>query len=226
MGVRFEIVAAVALVCSVVAGHAEVLSCEGIPVTVIAPNRAIAEQTCRAAKRTVPVIAHCGVVLADPLKIEVRDLIPDAPDCMGVYHCGESRIEILSPASLAQLRRDDGAFQRIPTTRYFDSILTHEIAHAAYDAVPCPYRDCLVTSEYVAYAMQVYAMAPSDRQLFEADMALGDAVSRYDISAIGLLMAPDTFARNVWAHFSQRDDGCAYVADMMGAKFYLDTERP
>jgi len=74
--------------------------------------------------------------------------------------------------------------------------------------------------------MQVYSLPRPERRLFEADVAMDDKVSRYEISYIGLLMAPDQFARNVWAHFSQREDGCAYVADMMRANFYLDTERP
>ncbi|AKI02612.1 hypothetical protein IMCC20628_03930 [Hoeflea sp. IMCC20628] len=145
---------------------------------------------------------------------------------MGIYHCGAGRIEILTPASVESLRRDDSAFSSIPTETFFDSIVAHELAHAAYDAVPCPYSDCLVTSEYVAYAMQVYSLPPPDQKAFAENFALEDRVSRYKISAISLMMAPDQFARNVWAHFSQREDGCAYVADMMRANFYLDTERP
>lgn len=207
-------------------GNAEVLSCDGIPVTVSAPDLALAEQTCRAAARTLPLMAQCGVVLSHPQDVEVMEVFPEPRDCMGIYHCGANRIEILSPASIERLRRDDSAFHSIPTAIYFDSILAHELAHAAYDGVPCPYPDCLVTSEYVAYAMQVDSLPPPYRTIFEADVALRDRLSRYEISAIVLLMAPDQFARNVWAHFSQREDGCAYVADMMRADFYLDTERP
>jgi hypothetical protein len=226
MGVRIGISAAVAIACSVSAGNAEVLSCAGIPVTVSAPDLALAEQTCRAAARTVPLLAQCGVTLSQPQNIEVKDEIPGASNCMGIYHCGANKIEILSPGSLENLRHNDSAFYSIPTATYFGSIVAHELAHAAYDVVPCPYSDCLVTSEYVAYAMQVYSLPPLDQSAFEADLPLEDRVSRYEISAISLMMAPDQFARKVWAHFSQREDGCAYVADMMRANFYLDTERP
>ena len=152
--------------------------------------------------------------------------IPGAPDCMGVYHCGENRIEILSPTAIARFRREERAFDSIPIQSYFDSILAHEFAHAAFDAVPCPYPDCPLTSEYVAYAMQVYSFTPADRKVFEADVAMEKKVSRYDLSLVGLRFAPDQFARDVWAHFSQREDGCSYVADMMQANFYLDIERP
>ncbi|WP_439156256.1 DUF6639 family protein [Yoonia sp.] len=223
---RNHISASVALALFVSTGHAEVLSCEGLPLTVSGADAALAEQTCRAAARTLPLIAECGVVLSQPQDIEITEVIPGSSNCMGVYHCGENSIEILSPRGIERLRRDDSAFFAIPAPIYFESVLAHELAHAAYDAVPCPFADCVVTSEYVAYAMQVYSLPPSERGLFEADVAMAETVSRYDISSIGLLMAPDQFARNVWAHFSQREDGCAYVADMMEANFYLDTERP
>lgn len=226
MSVRIVITAAVAIACSISVANAEVLPCEGIPVTVSAPDLALAEQTCRAAARTVPLIEQCGVILSQPQDIEIIDVIPKPSDCMGIYHCGENRIEILSPESVESLRRNDSAFHSIPSKIYFDSIVAHELAHAAYDTVPCPYSDCLVTSEYVSYAMQVYSLPPPARRTFEADVALEDRVSRYKISAISLMMAPDQFARDVWAHFSQREDGCAYVAQMMQANFYLDTERP
>lgn len=223
---RNHILASVALALFVSAGNAEVLSCDGLPLTVSGSDAALAEQTCRAAERILPLIAECGVVLSQSQDIEIREVIPESFNCMGIYHCGENSIEILSPRAIEGLRREDSAFSAVPTGVYFESVLAHELAHAAYDAVPCPFADCVVTSEYVAYAMQVYSLPPPERSLFEADVAMEDRVSRYEISSIGLLMAPDQFARNVWAHFSQREDGCAYVAEMMGANFYLDTERP
>jgi hypothetical protein len=226
MGIRTGISTVMAIACSVSAGNSELLSCEGISVSVDAPDLALAEQACQAAAHAVPLIAECGVAFSQPQIIEVTDAIPEAPDCMGIYHCGTNRIEILAPGSMESLRRDDSAFYSIPTEIYFDSIIAHELAHAAYDAVPCPYSDCLVTSEYVAYAMQVYSLPPRDQRAFEAGLALENRVSRYEISAINLMMAPDRFARNVWVHFSQRRDGCAYVADMMRANFHLDTARP
>lgn len=223
---RNHISASVALALFVSTGNAEVLSCEGAPLTVSASDSALAEQTCRAAVRTLPLIAECGVILKHPQDIEVMDEIAESPNCMGVYHCGQNSIDILSPRAIEDLRRDESAFSAVPTPIYFESVLAHELTHAAYDAVHCPFSDCLVTSEYVAYAMQVYSLPLPERRLFEADAPIDDRVSRYEISYIGLLMAPDQFARNVWAHFSQREDGCAYVADMMRANFYLDTERP
>lgn len=223
---RICISASVALAVIVSTGSAEVLSCEGIPLTVSTPDGEFAEQTCRAAARTLPLIAECDVVLSRKQEIEVKNAIPGSPDCMGVYHCGENRIAILSPSAMERLRRADSAFASVSTRIYFESVVAHELAHAAYDAVPCPFPDCLVTSEYVAYAMQVYSLPPPSREVFEADVSLEDRVNRYQISAIGLLMAPDQFARDVWAHFSQREDGCAYVAEMMGGNFYLDSDRP
>src|SRR6056297_365169 len=145
---RNHISASVALALSVSTGNAEVLSCEGLPLTVSASDAALAHQTCQAAARTLPLIGKCGVVLSQPQEIEITEIIPGSPSCMGVYHCGEDRIEILSPRAIDRFRRDEGAFSAVPTRIYFESILVHELTHAAYDAVPCPFSDCLVTSEY------------------------------------------------------------------------------
>ncbi len=207
-------------------GSADGIACEGIPITVQAQDRTLAVQTCRAASRILPRVAECGVVLSQAQTIEVKGAVTDLPDCMGLYHCGTNRIEIHTPDAIDSLRRNDGPFAALPTSVFFESILAHELAHAAYDAVPCPYDDCLVTSEYVAYAMQIYALQPTDQRLFAPDTAEQEKVSRYAFSEVSLFMAPDAFARNVWVHFSQREDGCAYVADMMRGDFYLDTERP
>lgn len=226
MNTRLGISASVAVLICVSTARADVLACEGLPLTVTAPTLALAERTCRAAGRVVPVMAECGVALSQMQDVELVHSIPGSPGCMGIYHCGENRIEVLLPQALERARGDDGAFRSVPTPSYFESVLAHELAHAAYDAVPCPFRDCLVTSEYVAYSMQVYTLPPTVRHRFQADMDPEARVSRYDMNSIGLLMDPGRFARNVWAHFSQRQDGCAYVADIMRAKFHLDTERP
>ncbi|MFX0541888.1 DUF6639 family protein [Roseovarius sp. S4756] len=226
ISVKIGISTSVSLAFFISAAAAAEMSCKSIPLTVNAPSFAIAQRTCNAAARTLPLITSCGVVLTQPYYIEVKETIPGSRNCMGVYHCGTERIEMLSPEGIKRLRSDDSAFRSISTPSYFDSILTHELAHAAYDAVPCPFPDCLLTSEYVAYAMQVYSLPPKDRAAFEAGAPMNSPVSRYDISSVALFMAPDQFARNVWAHFSQREDGCAYVADMMEGNFHLDTERP
>ena len=217
---------AAAIACSVTTGNADVATCDGIPVTVSAPGPALADRTCRAATRAVRLLAQCGVKLQHPQRIEVKEAIPGSSDCLGVYHCGKNRIELLSPAAIEQMRSGDGAFHALPSDIYFDSVVAHELAHAAYDAVPCPYPDCLLTSDYVAYAMQVHSLPPAARKLFETDLSMENKISRYELSVVGLLMSPRSFARKAWVHFSQREDGCAYVGEMMRANFYLDTERP
>ena len=89
-----------------------------------------------------------------------------------------------------------------------------------------PVQNCLTSSEYVAYAMQVMSLPPQYRAAFAEDSGIEEPAGRDEISAITLLMAPDVFAQKAWAHFSQRPDGCAHVAGMMAGDFYLDVERP
>lgn len=216
--------AAAAIALAATAGSANPLACDGIPVTVRAVDAALAARICEAASRALPRLAECGVELSHPQTVEVADSLPQG--CRGIYHCGENRIEVLSPEALQRERLEEGPFHPLPTLVYFDSVIAHELAHAAYDAVPCPYDDCLATSEYVAYAMQVRSLPPEHRAAFEAEIEMDVRVRRHDISPITLMLAPGSFAGKVWSHFAQREDGCAYVAQMMAGELYLDVERP
>lgn len=216
--------AVIALVAFATAVGAETLRCEGLPLKVRAPEAAEAALTCEAAARAWPRLARCGAAPAQELTIDLVDDLEG--DCLGVYHCGEDWIELLSPAALAGHRLDDSPFAALPADVFFDSIVVHELVHAAYDKVPCPFQNCLTSSEYAAYAMQVMSLPAEYRAAFADDSGIEGPVGRDEISAITLLMAPDLFAQKVWAHFSQRPDGCDYVAGMMAGDFYLDVERP
>lgn len=206
--------------------HAGDLTCAQTRITVRSPDIAIRERTCRAVSNALPKLSHCGAAPERHQLIEMVASISDAPTCMGIYHCGEDRIELLNPDEMAAARKPDGPFSTLPDGVFFDSVVAHELAHAAYDAVPCPFENCLLTSEYVAYAMQIYSLSAADRATFEADKDTETRISRDAISLIGLMMAPGRFAAKVWAHFSQRDDGCAFVRQMMEGRVYLDKERP
>lgn len=38
---------------------------------------------------------------------------------------------------------------------FFESVILHELAHAALDDMPCSFPSCIVGQEYIAYAMQI-----------------------------------------------------------------------
>ena len=200
------------------------LSCKGIPVTVTADDSSLAAQTCIATQSVLARLSQCHVRLRQPVKIEIVTDLPSS--CLGLYHCGENHIEVLSPEAALATRTEDSVFSPLTKQEFFASILAHELTHAAYDATPCPFGDCAATAEYLAYAMQIMTLPPDKRDEIETGFEITRTISRDEINPMILYMAPDVFIRKSWGHLTQRENSCAYVKQIMEGKILFDSEHP
>jgi hypothetical protein len=200
---------------------ADVMQCEGSDVTVNSADADVAKTICDAVDGTKELFKQCNVPpVAAPLRIDVVDDIRDS--CVALYHCGEGYIKVLPPTLMQQKRDDEGAFSFLPIERYFRSVIVHEVTHAAFDTVPCPISSCVVGAEYVAYAMQLMSLTPEDRQSFVDLAGLDRKVSRDELSAVILYMAPHLFSQKAWTHLLQRQDPCGYIGQITEGKIMLD----
>lgn len=147
-------------------------------------------------------------------------------DCFRVCHCGTGRIELLSYDALGERRSVKSIVATLPLDVYFESILLHEIVHAAFDDMPCPLKSCATTAEYLAYALQIESLPPRHRQEMTGGINPDFIISRDAINVMMLFMAPDPFAIRAWAHFSQRPDQKSYVQHIMTAAIPLDRIQP
>src|SRR6056297_505126 len=204
------------------AGGAQTV-CEAGNVTVLTQDPAQAAFLCNSVASGLSKLAACNVTLHHPVTVELRDRL--SAGCMGVYHCGEDRIELLTPEAMAATRNPDGRLAFVETQTYFHSILVHELAHAAYAEVPCPFGSCLATNEYVANTMQVMSLPAADIARLEADLDMETRLSRDSLNPFLYLMAPDIFLRKAWVHLNQRPDPCAYIGQIMAGRVLLDYER-
>jgi hypothetical protein len=208
---------------SATAAAADPRPCPGSGITVDAAPPALAARVCTVAAATAGRLARCGLPLGGPVEIRVVGTLPG--QCRGLYHCGERRIEVLAPDALAAARRTESPFAAIPTAAYFDSLVAHELAHAAHDAVPCPFGSCEVTGEYVAYTTQIAALPDDARAAFLA-AAGGEAARRADLSLMLLKLAPGRFAATAARHLASRPEPCAYLGAIGRGEIVLDRERP
>ncbi len=203
---------------------AEELACPNGLVTVLSDEAALADRICRTSDQAIALFAKCGFKLASPVRIETRSEID--PECFGVFHCGEASIEVLTPAAMETLRDEDSLFAPIPTDRYFDSVVVHELAHALYDGAPCPYENCRATSEYFAYSYQIMSFTDAERAALEAGLDMERPISQDYIVGILAAMAPDAFTRRVWRHFSQRENQCAWLGGILSGAVIFDHDYP
>ncbi|MRU16932.1 hypothetical protein FDP25_15930 [Roseovarius sp. A21] len=200
------------------------LACEGIPVSVIADDPKLARRTCTSAQNVLKTLGACHVQLTNPVKITIVSDLPDT--CLGLYHCGKNHIELLTPDAALDKRTADSVFSQLSKQDLFDSVLAHELTHAAYDSTPCPFGNCPATAEYLAYTMQIMSLPAKARQRVEAGIEINERITRDEVNPMILYMSPNTFIRKSWAHLTQREDRCNYVRQLMEGLIFLDTEHP
>ncbi|MCA0996076.1 DUF6639 family protein [Alloyangia pacifica] len=212
------------LVVSCPAVRAE-FACDGVPVRTLAADAAVEERVCAIAEQAAQQLARCGLPLTREVTIRVVDEgLGDG--CVGLYHCGQDLIEILSPQRLEVQRKEQSLFSNLATQRFFDSVVVHELAHAAHDALPCPSGVCLATSEYLAYNHQIMSLSSVDREAVMASIDMDRIVQHDEVNASILFFKPDTFAARAWAHLNQREDACDYLRHIARGDFTFDRERP
>ncbi|MBY6199853.1 hypothetical protein KUV65_00630 [Maritalea mobilis] len=167
-----------------------------------------------------------GLTIPEDIEIAIN---PDLGlNCVGLYHCGEHRIELLPPDTYNNdtAMSATGEFSMITPGAYFESVLRHELAHAAMDdLMECPLPNCLVGQEYVAYALQIEFLPASDRDAFLATQPeVARPISRDELHPMILFMAPGLFARKAWLHFRDRPDPCGFLGQVARGEVLLDYE--
>ncbi|MCK8462458.1 hypothetical protein MUY35_01175 [Aliiroseovarius sp. S1339] len=204
---------------------AETLNCPDPLLQVTGGDATLRARTCKVASGARMFLESCGVALRRTVEIEiqiVKTFDEQYTSCLGLYHCGENRIEILSPQGMSFARNKEGAFKLISDDAYWDSILVHELTHAAYDKVECPFFNCIVTSEYASFAMQVLSLPKDQRSLFGQTVTLRSKPSDDSISETMLFLSPSHFATLVWLHFQDRNDPCEYMQQIMAGQVFFD----
>ena len=73
--------------------------------------------------------------------------------------------------------------------------------------------------------MQIMSLPPDAQQEFVKNSGLDRQVSRDELSAIMLFMAPGRFAQKVWAHLAQQVDPYSYLGQIKDGTVLLDRER-
>ncbi|MDU8913095.1 DUF6639 family protein [Aestuariicoccus sp. MJ-SS9] len=219
--------AVLAVTLGVVSGFAQAgeLACDNGIVQATAENADTAAAICAASDAALAQLGRCDLPMPKaPLSIVTQEDLGD--NCVGLFHCGESLIEILPPEKLSEKRSELGLFQALSDERLFESVIQHEIAHAVYDRTPCPIDTCIASSEYFAYVVQIMALTDPERDAVLADLDETVQIGRDVINPFVLFMAPDRFALLSWQHISQRGDRCAYLRQVVDGSIVFDREHP
>lgn len=195
------------------------VDCPNIDVSVMGDPDAT-PRLCELTSRAIDELGACSLPIGGTVQIDLVDALPQG--CVGQYHCGEGRIELLERDTLQRSLDPNGPFSAIDPEEYFYSILVHELAHAALETMDCPFESCLATQEYVAFAMQMQSYSPQARATVLTRPDFDRPITTDEINPFILLMAPDVFIQKVWRHFSQQEDPCDFIGEIMSGDFLFD----
>lgn len=196
----------------------EPLACPvaGPPITVTAIKAERAVHLCHVARAARDRLAACHLPQTAPIDIRIVTELPARHEkCMGLYNCDTKVIEILDLAGLRARVAPSSAFARIPPDALQDSLVAHEMAHALIDQRLGSNSGPLVLNEYIAYAMQLDAMATPVRRALLATRDIKPPVPPDALNEMILLMAPDVFAIFAWHHFREAGHGCALIGQLL-----------
>ncbi|WP_371037719.1 DUF6639 family protein [Rhodosalinus sp. FB01] len=198
------------------------LSCPGGSLTVASPDAALNERICRVAEAGAEQLAACGLPIRAPLVIlAVPEIAHGDVSCLGAYDCDRLELRFVTPAALDAALAPDSVLRDIPREALFDSLVVHELAHAALAQQPCAAPPCLAEHEYVAYTMQMQALAPEHRAIVTGAARGLDRVTEERLNEFIAVAAPDTFAAWAWTHFSRPENGCGFVARLISGEAQL-----
>lgn len=195
------------------------LVCPGYHAVVSGADSDVADRTCQVAETALAQLRACSMVQTDPILIVIVETLAGAdPACVGRFLCHEGRIELLSPATLADALSPDSAYATLPTGAVFDGFLVHELTHALIYQTLGGTAGSVAQNEYIAYALQLESMPESVRETLVAPYRTDRDVTLDEFNDLMLGFAPDRYAARAWLHFSRPENGCAFIGRILDGK--------
>lgn len=215
----------VVLFVSPLASDAQQATCDVSGITVTAPTEPDARTVCQTISAALPRLQACHLNVQHPLRVTVSDDLPGVgPQCLGYYQTDRSEIFIRTAAGMVQSINPQSAFSRIDPPLLFESIVVHELAHALFQQSSRAADPCTEDHEYVAYGMQMAWLPGDQRAQIIAPFGVDAPVDPMMLNAFVAAMAPDRYAALVWQHFSQPENGCAFIHRLLAGQTSLHLE--
>jgi hypothetical protein len=202
---------------------AETMICETAPVTVTGQSQEHLSMACQAVLVAQELFSQCNMpALPKSLRVDIlQDL---QPGCVGLFHCGEAQIDVLPPKLMSERRGKENAFAFLSETEFFRSVIVHELAHAAFEDVPCILESCRATTEYIAYNMQVMSLDDHLRQIYSDNSKRDRPILKDEINVMVLSIAPNVFAQKAWEHLTEKDEPCNFVKRIAAGDVTFDRD--
>ncbi len=206
------------LLCAWAGGvaNAEAIPCETPLVFVDTDDQELHERVCGVVALAIPILERCQLKLTEPVTISFSDGLGSPNEvCLGLYHQGKAKVELLRPEAFEKAQVKSRSWKEIPIDEHYDSIIVHELAHAHVGQVAPAGPACSADWEYIAYAMQIASLSASTRDDFIAGTGVSPPISVEELNPLMLGLSPSSFAARSWLHFSDPENECEFVGQVI-----------
>ena len=196
---------------SVLAGP---VPCDDPGFRVDTANAATYDMICDAAMVARDALAICGLTQIEPIDIETLDTpVHNIGQCLAAYNCKTNRIQIIDPLVLDENLPTDDPYATLPGEVVFQSLLTHELAHALVAQNTGDRKIAMVDHEYIANALELAALQPRHRETLLAAAGIEPPISAGAIDIFIYGLAPRRFAAASYLYFEAH--GCKTITGIL-----------
>lgn len=202
-------------------GEALSLTCEGTAIQVVGQRQDDLQDVCRGVAAARTFMSSHGLTSEPVLTVEVTDQLPEVagPTAVGCYLQANRRAYVKSYAAF----KKEGRWFGIPVTRaLYQSLATHETAHAVaacHFTAPSP---SIQAKEYVAY-VAMFSTMPEALRTRALKALPGTGFNDIDrVSAFVYLFNPMQFGANAYRHFQTVKDPVEFLEDVLSGMVLSD----
>jgi len=193
-------------------GSAEIQThnCAGSNVVVQSAVPADAIDACRGAQDAIDFFKTLGLASADPVSIELVSEMPHAvsASAAGSFLESERRALVLN---YDRFRAGKDWFGIFVDRRLYQSVVTHEAAHALAlnnFRIPMP---SIQAKEYIAYVTMFATMSESHRRMALAAFPGAGFSDELKMSSTIYLLDPMRFGAESYRHYLKTENGASYL---------------
>ena len=211
------------IVCPPVSA-ATVLDCDTPNISVEADSGKDADFACKATAIAIPRLAALGLTLQEPVQIKVTEILEHVPGAYVAFYCTADReIQVLTTECLEDPPARATAFSEMEAAVLFESLIVHELTHAAIDQWLPHHFVPKIVHEYLAYAIQLDTLPTAERQRILAKANVRGPPDIARINEALLDIAPLYFAAASWLFFTANGGDANHVKSVLDGGFLFDS---
>lgn len=186
-------------------------------MTVESRDRIDAENVCRGAREAIDFFAKNGVRVSEALEVNVVDALPPGLDksAVGCFNPRNHQTYVLSYRIF--LKRGKWLGLQIDR-RLYESIASHEVAHALSWCAAASPPLTLQATEYIAFVTMFATMDPVQ---LNALLAANPGIvfeSDWEISGIGYALNPIRFGIMAYRHYLRKPDRAGFMHAILAGR--------